>query len=147
MQPDNKTFVWEHLAQNVQLHFQHLSKSSYPQFLSFKQDAFSVDTIVAMEALVRYSYNSRIKDITDLNVEVDIPDSNITMNYYIDGKVGKFSSSWWSYVIYLIILQGSKKNNNMRISQLRKVDVPTCLFYPFILLPSLQYSNCQLLVP
>ena len=42
---------------------------------------------VAMEALVRYSYNSRIKDITDLNVEVDIPDSNITMNYYIDGKV------------------------------------------------------------
>ena len=42
-----------------------------------------------MEALVRYSYNSRIKDITDLNVEVDIPDSNITMNYYIDGKVGE----------------------------------------------------------
>ena len=30
----------------------------------------------------------RIKDITDLNVEVDIPDSNLTMNYYIDGKVG-----------------------------------------------------------
>ena len=48
-----------------------------------------MDTIVAMEALVRYSYNSRIKDITDLNVEVDIPDSNITMNYYIDGKVGE----------------------------------------------------------
>merc|ERR1719278_1656364 len=47
----------------------------------------TVDTIVAMEALGRYSYNSRIKDITDLNVEVDIPDSNITMNYYIDGKV------------------------------------------------------------
>jgi len=65
----------------------------------------TVDTIVAMEALVRYSYNSRIKDITDLNVEVDIPDSNITMNYYIDGK-------------------GSKKNNNMRISQLRKVQIP-----------------------
>ena len=54
---------------------------------NFPQDIFSVDTIVAMEALVRYSYNSRIKDITDLNVEVDIPDSNITMNYYIDGKV------------------------------------------------------------
>ena len=78
-----------------------------------------MDTIVAMEALVRYSYNSRIKDITDLNVEVDIPDSNITMNYYIDGKVGEscfvVCSSW------LILLQGSKKNNNMRISQLRKV--------------------------
>ena len=44
----------------------------------------------------------RIKDITDLNVEVDIPDSNITMNYYIDGK-------------------GSKKNNYMKISQLRQV--------------------------
>merc|ERR1711963_1134600 len=65
----------------------------------------NVDTIVALEALVRYSYNSRIKDITDLNVEVDIPDSNIPMNYYIDGK-------------------GSKKNNNMRISQLRKVQIP-----------------------
>ena len=38
----------------------------------------TVDTIVAMEALVTYSYNSRIKDITDLTVEVDIPDSNLT---------------------------------------------------------------------
>ena len=49
----------------------------------------TVDTVVALESLVKYSYNSRIKDITDLNVEVDIPDSNITMNYYIDGKVGE----------------------------------------------------------
>ena len=57
----------------------------------FSIHTFSVDTIVAMEALVRYSYNSRIKDITDLNVEVDIPDSNITMNYYIDGKVSESS--------------------------------------------------------
>ena len=72
-----------------------------------------------MEALVRYSYNSRIKDITDLNVEVDIPDSNITMNYYIDGKVGE--SCFVVCYSYSIFLQGSKKNNNMRISQLRKV--------------------------
>jgi hypothetical protein len=46
----------------------------------------TVDTIVAMEALVRYSYNSRIKDITHLNIEVDIPDSNITMNIPIHGE-------------------------------------------------------------
>ena len=42
--------------------------------------------IVAMEALVRYSYNSRIKDITDLNVEVDIPDSNLTHTFHITGE-------------------------------------------------------------
>ena len=42
--------------------------------------------IVAMEALVRYSYNSRIKDITDLSVEVDIPDSNITQTFHITGE-------------------------------------------------------------
>ncbi len=45
----------------------------------------TVDTIVAMEALVRYSYNSRIKDITDLTVEVDIPDSNLTESFLIRG--------------------------------------------------------------
>ena len=39
-----------------------------------------------MEALVRYSYNSRIKDITDLNVEVDIPDSNLTHTFHITGE-------------------------------------------------------------
>ena len=66
-----------------------------------------LDTIVAMEALVRYSYNSRIKDITDLNVEVDIPDSNITMNYYIDGKVSE--SSLWSFLICVIIVTGLKE--------------------------------------
>lgn len=60
-----------------------------------------------MEALVRYSYNSRIKDITDLNVEVDIPDSNITMNYYIDGKVSE--SSLWSFLICVIIVTGLKE--------------------------------------
>jgi len=37
----------------------------------------SVDTIVALEALVWYSYYSRIKDITNLQVEIDIPDSKI----------------------------------------------------------------------
>ncbi len=46
----------------------------------------TVDTIVAMEALVRYSYNSRIKDITDLTVEVDIPDSNLTHAFHITGN-------------------------------------------------------------
>ena len=42
--------------------------------------------IVAMEALVRYSYNSRIKDITDLSVEVDLPDSNYTETLYFSGQ-------------------------------------------------------------
>ena len=46
----------------------------------------TVDTIVAMEALVHYSYNSRIKDITDLYVEIDIPDSNITQTIPITGE-------------------------------------------------------------
>jgi CD109 antigen len=46
----------------------------------------TVDTIVAMEALVRYSYNSRIKDITDLSVEVDAPDSNMTKIFHIKGE-------------------------------------------------------------
>ncbi|TRY74425.1 hypothetical protein TCAL_00656 [Tigriopus californicus] len=46
----------------------------------------TVDTIVAMEALVRYSYNSRIKDITDLQVEVDIPDSNMTHMFKIESE-------------------------------------------------------------
>ena len=104
-------------------------KMRFAQFLAFRRNflftlcTFSVDTIVAMEALVRYSYNSRIKDITDLNVEVDIPDSNITMNYYIDGKVSQSSSCFFvcCHLCYCLILQGSKKNNNMRISQLRKV--------------------------
>ena len=67
----------------------------------------------------------RIKDITDLNVEVDIPDSNITMNYYIDGK-------------------GSKKNNYMKISQLRQV------IYILLLLSTplpLHTSSLNLLCP
>ncbi len=46
----------------------------------------TVDTIVAMEALVHYSYNSRIKDITDLYVEIDIPDSNMTHTIPITGE-------------------------------------------------------------
>jgi hypothetical protein len=40
----------------------------------------SVDTIIALEALVWYSYYSRIKDITNLHVEIDIPDSKIRMD-------------------------------------------------------------------
>ena len=47
---------------------------------------FFTSQIVAMEALVRYSYNSRIKDITDLNVEIDIPDSNKTETFHITGE-------------------------------------------------------------
>ena len=46
----------------------------------------TVDTIIAMEALVRYSYNNRIKDITDLSIEVDIPDSNVTKTFKITGS-------------------------------------------------------------
>ena len=46
----------------------------------------TVDTIVALEALVKYSYNSRIKDITDLTVKADIPDSNVTRYFHIMGN-------------------------------------------------------------
>ena len=46
----------------------------------------TVDTIVALEALVTYSYNSRIKDITDLSVIVDVPDSNVTKDFHITGN-------------------------------------------------------------
>ena len=45
----------------------------------------SVDTVVALQALVIYSYNSRIKDITDLSVEVDLPDGNFTDTFYFSG--------------------------------------------------------------
>jgi len=51
----------------------------------------TVDTIVATEALVRYSYNNRINDITELNVKVDIPDSNITRNVAVEGKSSRIS--------------------------------------------------------
>ena len=46
----------------------------------------NVDTIIALQALVIYSYNSRIKDITDLHVEIDIPDSNLTEQFYFSGN-------------------------------------------------------------
>ena len=46
----------------------------------------TVDTIAALEALVTYSYNNRINDITELNVEVELPDSNITENVEVTGK-------------------------------------------------------------
>lgn len=45
----------------------------------------TVDTVVALESLVKYSYNSRIKDITNLEVEVDVPDSNMTHTFHIVG--------------------------------------------------------------
>ncbi len=45
----------------------------------------TVDTVVALQALVIYSYNSRIKDITDLSVEVDLPDSNFTQTVSFSG--------------------------------------------------------------
>ena len=38
----------------------------------------TVDTIVALEALVIYSYNNNIKDLTEMVVSVELPDSNIT---------------------------------------------------------------------
>lgn len=46
----------------------------------------TVDTIIALEALVRYSYNSRIKDITDMRLDVDIPDSNLTHTFHVLGN-------------------------------------------------------------
>ncbi|TRY72565.1 hypothetical protein TCAL_06513 [Tigriopus californicus] len=46
----------------------------------------TVDTIVALQALVLYSYHSRIKDITDLQVDVDLPDSNVTESFYFTGQ-------------------------------------------------------------
>ena len=46
----------------------------------------TVDTIITLEALVIYSYNSRIKDLTNLNIEIDIPDSNITKHLKINGN-------------------------------------------------------------
>ena len=45
----------------------------------------TVDTVVALESLVKYSYNSRIKDITDLDIEIDVPDSNMTHTFHIVG--------------------------------------------------------------
>ena len=44
----------------------------------------TVDTIVALEALVKYSYNNNIKDLTNMEVMVDLPDSNITEYFKIN---------------------------------------------------------------
>ena len=57
----------------------------------------TVDTIVALEAVVRYSYNNNIKDLTNLLVTVELPDSNITEQFRItkDGKN--------RFVIYFIL--------------------------------------------
>lgn len=43
----------------------------------------AVDTIIALQALTVYSYNNRIKDITDLYVNVELPDSNLTDRVHI----------------------------------------------------------------
>ena len=44
----------------------------------------TVDTIVALEALVIYSYNNNIKDLTKMTVSVELADSNITQDFNID---------------------------------------------------------------
>ena len=46
----------------------------------------TVDTVIALDALIQYSYNHRIKDITNLDIEVDIPDSELTKRYHIKGE-------------------------------------------------------------
>ena len=46
----------------------------------------TVDTIVALEALVTYSYNSRIKDITNLKIGIELPDSNLSQVLDIQGE-------------------------------------------------------------
>ena len=43
----------------------------------------TVDTIVALEALVMYSYHNNVKDLTKMTVTVDLPDSNITEHFPI----------------------------------------------------------------
>ena len=47
----------------------------------------SVDSLVALEALVGYSYYNNIKDLTEMQVTVDLPDSNIVETFSI-GKKG-----------------------------------------------------------
>ena len=46
----------------------------------------TVDTIVCLEALVTYSYNSRIKDITNLKIGIELPDSNLSQVLDIQGE-------------------------------------------------------------
>ncbi|XP_023330073.1 CD109 antigen [Eurytemora carolleeae] len=43
----------------------------------------TVDTIVALEALVRYSYHNNIKDLSNMFVTVEHPDSNLTETFHI----------------------------------------------------------------
>ena len=42
------------------------------------------NTLAALHALVLFSYHSRIKGITDMTVEVDFPDSNLTYSHHIN---------------------------------------------------------------
>jgi len=43
----------------------------------------TVDTLVALEALVQYSYDNNFKDLTDMMVTVDLPDANQLETYHI----------------------------------------------------------------
>ena len=43
----------------------------------------TVDTVVALKALVQYSYDNNFKDLTNMFVTVDLPDSNQTETYHI----------------------------------------------------------------
>lgn len=46
----------------------------------------TVDTVVALEALVRYSYHNNIKDLTDLFITVNLPDSNFKETFNIKSE-------------------------------------------------------------
>ena len=46
----------------------------------------SVDTVIATQALVLYSYHCRIQDITDLEISVEIPSDNFTENFRLNGN-------------------------------------------------------------
>ncbi|XP_023346769.1 CD109 antigen [Eurytemora carolleeae] len=43
----------------------------------------TVDTIISMEALVRYAYHNNIKDLSNMYVNLDLPDSNFTKTFHI----------------------------------------------------------------
>ncbi|CAB4065523.1 CD109 [Lepeophtheirus salmonis] len=49
-------------------------------FISF------VDTIIALDGLIQYSYNSRMKDVTNLKINVDLPQSNISKEITIQSS-------------------------------------------------------------
>ena len=87
----------------------------------------TVDTIVALEALVTYSYNNRINDITELNVEVELPDSNITENVAVTGKTALGISRLRTIAVreFLIAPSGAQEVTMLVRSFVRSVK--TCL--------------------